>query len=105
MGVKKDFLVQDLKREIHNRSNIPMEPQSLIYASRFMKDDKQLEDYGIYQNYTIIINLMSRGGSSRPIHGYISFKDTLKGKFVASGKYEQTLNILWPYIVEKIKQT
>jgi hypothetical protein len=104
MGVKKDFLVRDLKREIHNRSSIPMESQSLIYVGRSMKDDQQLQDYGVDRNSTIIINLRLRGGLPGPIHGSTSFKDALKGKFVASGKSEQTLNIPGPYIVEQIKQ-
>lgn len=69
-----------------------------------MKNDQQLQDYTVDWNSTIIINLKLQGGSPGPIHGSTFFKDALKGKSVALCKYEETLNILGPYIMEQIKQ-
>ena len=69
-----------------------------------MKDDKKIQDYGVDRNSTIIINLRLQGVLPRWIYGSTSFKDAFKGKFIASGKSEQTLNILGAYIVEQIKQ-
>lgn len=93
-------LVQDLKHKVLEKLGIPTKLQSLIFAGKSRQDVIQLQEYGMEQDSSIIINLRLCGECPRSNNtkGPVLFKDVVNRKAKAKNKSSQIPNISRPYI-------
>lgn len=91
-----------MKKEIQKKLGTPIEYQNLIYIAHRLQDNHTLQDYGVINDSTIILNLRYWGGckgASSKTTG--SFGDAVKGKEQTQNKPTLTTELLGPYIVEQ----
>lgn len=58
MRLRKGLNVQELKKEIQIQLGTPTKYQNLIYTGRSLQDIHTLQEYGINNDSTIILNLI-----------------------------------------------
>ncbi len=63
INIENSVTVNELKEQINQNNNIPLDEQSLYYAGKLLNDQKLLQDYGIEQNSFIFLNKKLLGGT------------------------------------------
>lgn len=91
-----------MKKEIQKKLGTPTKYQNLIYTGHSLQDNHTLQDYGVINDSTIILNLRLWGsckGANSKTSG--SFRDAIKGKEQMHNKPAPTSELRSPYIVEQ----
>ena len=63
LAVSRNDTIQDVKKRIEDKVDVPPEKQRLIYAGKQLRDEAKLSDYNINKESTIHLAVRLRGGN------------------------------------------